>query len=51
MGPLLTPSDPGGPVGQLAAQLSWLGRAADGGLFVLVGVRRGETRPVGGEGV
>lgn len=36
-GPLFQSSDPGGSLGQLAAQLSWLGRAADGGLFLMVG--------------
>lgn len=36
-GPLFAPSDPGSPVGHLLAQLGWLGRAADGGLFVMVG--------------
>ena len=36
-GPLFKESDPGGGFGQLMAQVGWLGRAADGGLFVMVG--------------
>lgn len=37
--PLFGPGDPGSAVGRLVAQLGWMGRAADGGLFVLVGRR------------
>lgn len=37
--PLFGPGDPGSAAGRLLSQLSWMGRAADGGLFVLVGRR------------
>lgn len=36
------PTDPGGRVGHLFAQLSWLGRAEDGGLWVTVARRPAE---------
>lgn len=36
-GPLFAPSDPGTRFGRAVAQLGWMGRAADGGLFVMVG--------------
>ncbi|MCB9741268.1 MAG: class I SAM-dependent methyltransferase [Alphaproteobacteria bacterium] len=38
---LLKPSPRGGRFGHWMAQLSWLGRAADGGLWITVGRRRG----------
>ena len=38
---LLDPSPQGGVLEHLLVQLSWLGRAADGGLWVTVGVKEG----------
>ena len=39
-GPLFTPAPPGAWWEHQLAQLGWLGRAADGGLFVMVGRKR-----------
>ncbi len=40
-GPLFVPSSPGGWLGRLATQLTWLSRARDGGLWVTVGRKQG----------
>ncbi len=39
-GAIFAPSSPGTAVGRVLAQLSWLSRAADGGLWVTVGRKR-----------